>query len=58
MYLMHELTKTPYMTIGELLGGRDHTTIMHGVKKMIENVEPGSKTKQDIANVTQNIFSE
>ena len=34
MYLLYTECKVPYEKIGELLGGRDHTTIMHGVNKM------------------------
>ncbi len=53
MYLLHELTQTPYITIGELLGGRDHTTIMHGVKKVEEGLKSYSKTKQEYLNIKQ-----
>jgi chromosomal replication initiator protein len=28
----HELN-APYQTIGQVLGGRDHSTIMHGIKR-------------------------
>ena len=28
----HELN-APYQTIGRVLGGRDHSTIMHGIKR-------------------------
>ncbi len=34
MFLIHQECKTPYEKIGEILGGRDHTTIMHGVEKI------------------------
>jgi chromosomal replication initiator protein len=34
MYLMYDTCKTPFEKIGEILGGRDHTTIMHGVDKI------------------------
>lgn len=34
MFLMYEECKTPFEKIGEILGGRDHTTIMHGVDKI------------------------
>lgn len=34
MYLIYEECKTPFEKIGEMLGGRDHTTIMHGVDKI------------------------
>ncbi|MFZ5424415.1 MAG: chromosomal replication initiator protein DnaA [Patescibacteria group bacterium] len=51
MYLIHNMTETPYMSIGEILGGRDHTTIMHGVRKVEEEVEFEGKLKQDINNI-------
>lgn len=51
MYLMYEMTETPYMTIGELIGGRDHTTIMHGVRKIESNLLEKRRTKQDVANI-------
>lgn len=34
MYLLYEECKIPYERIGNLLGGRDHTTILHGVEKI------------------------
>lgn len=34
MYLLYEECKIPYERIGDLLGGRDHTTILHGVDKI------------------------
>lgn len=37
MYLLYEDCRMPYERIGELLGGRDHTTIMHGVQKIVES---------------------
>lgn len=36
MYLCREITSTPLKTIGKCLGNRDHTTVMHGIEK-IEN---------------------
>lgn len=39
MYLCRELTATPYVEIGKLLGKKDHTTIMHGVKKITAELE-------------------
>lgn len=36
MYLLHEECKIPYERIGDLLGGRDHTTILYGVEKIRE----------------------
>jgi chromosomal replication initiator protein len=53
MYLLREMTDTPYMGIGEILGGRDHTTIMYGVDKIeAEILEPG-KRRQEVNNIKQ-----
>jgi len=51
MFLIKEMTDTPYMTIGDFLGGRDHTTIMHGVRTIEEHVSKAGKIHQDIVNV-------
>ncbi len=34
MYLAKELTQKSFPEIGELFGGRDHTTVMHAVRKI------------------------
>ncbi|MDO4327248.1 MAG: chromosomal replication initiator protein DnaA [bacterium] len=34
MYLCRELTSTPLQQLGQLLGGRDHATIIHGIEKI------------------------
>lgn len=39
MALMYRLTKRSYPRIGQALGGRDHTTILHGVRKMRPHIE-------------------
>lgn len=39
MYLCRKMTDTPLKTIGLLLGGRDHSTINHGVDKVSNDVE-------------------
>lgn len=51
MYLMYDMTQTPYMSIGELMGGRDHTTVMYGVQKVEDVMMQEVKTRQDIVNI-------
>lgn len=52
MYLLkHELELT-YVEIGNILGGRDHTTIMHGVDKMETLASGESPTAVDIKRIT------
>lgn len=58
MYLIKDLTNSPFMTIGDLLGGRDHTTIMHGVEKVESEISLMGKMKQDVTNVKQMIIEE
>jgi chromosomal replication initiator protein len=36
MYLAKEMTEKSYVEIGELFGGRDHTTVLHAVGKINE----------------------
>jgi chromosomal replication initiator protein len=36
MYLAKELTQKSLPEIGELFGGRDHTTVLHAVRKITE----------------------
>lgn len=57
MYLMKEITDMPFMSIGEFLGGRDHTTVMHGVSKIQGEVAETGKITQDVVNVKQIIFN-
>ncbi|MBU3724574.1 MAG: chromosomal replication initiator protein DnaA [Burkholderiaceae bacterium] len=37
MYLAKELTQKSFPEIGDLFGGRDHTTVLHAVKKISES---------------------
>jgi chromosomal replication initiator protein len=48
MYLAKELTQKSLPEIGELFGGRDHTTVLHAVRKM-------SAERQQIAELNQQL---
>lgn len=39
MYLCREMTNTPLALIGKCMGGRDHTTIIHGIDKVKETLD-------------------
>jgi chromosomal replication initiator protein len=56
MYLIQDITQTPFMTIGEFLGGRDHSTVIHGVDKIKKEVGVSMKTKQDVSNIKQIVW--
>ena len=48
MYLSKQLTSRSLPEIGRRFGGRDHTTIMHGVKKIEELMAQDSQLADDI----------
>ena len=53
MYLCRKMTDTPLKTIGLILGGKDHASVSHGVKKIEHDV----KTDEALNN-TVNIIKE
>ena len=48
MYLAKNLTTSSYPEIGRKFGGRDHTTIMHAVKKVEELLIHDSEMSDDV----------
>ncbi len=55
MYLIRKLTDSPLEDIGKFIGGRDHSTVMHSIKKIDSAVNSGELAPviQDItANIT------
>jgi len=59
IFLMREETNTSYPTIGQELGGRDHTTAMHAYNKILREVkEKGNeKIKQEIESIKQILYN-
>ena len=55
MYLCKNMTDIPLDTIGSLLGGRDHSTIIHGIKKISEEYETNETTKSLIETIKKKI---
>ncbi len=56
MYIMREEINTSYPTIGQELGGRDHTTAMHAYNKINKEVEKNGNTKQEVELIKQLIY--
>ena len=48
MYLCKQLTTRSLPEIGRRFGGRDHTTVMHGVKRIEELKVQDSQIADDI----------
>ena len=50
MYLCRNMTSTPLQQIGQFLGGRDHTTVIHGIEKITKDLpkDPALQNTIDI----------
>jgi len=57
MFLLREEINFSYPTIGQELGGRDHTTAMHAYNKITKELEKDEKIKQDIESIKQSLYS-
>lgn len=52
MYLLKKELSLTYSEIGNILGGRDHTTVIHGVEK-IENLISTTPLSEEISGITK-----
>lgn len=57
MYLLREETKCSFPTIGQELGGRDHTTAIHAYNKVKRDIEDIPKIKEEIDLIRQRIYN-
>ncbi len=57
MYLMREEMRASYPSIGQELGGRDHTTAMHAFNKIAKEVENNEKMQQDLNLIKQRLYN-
>lgn len=55
MYLCRDLTETSYINIGKILGKKDHTTIIHGVKKITEEISTNEELRNKIDVIRKKI---
>ena len=55
MYLMRELAHRSLVEIGDALGGRDHSTVHHGWRKMERSLTIDPETQRDIGSLREMI---
>ncbi len=55
MYLSKEMTKKSLPEIGELFGGRDHTTVLHAVRKIGEERQRNPELNQQLHVLEQTL---
>lgn len=55
MYLCRSLTDTPLKSIGIMLGGRDHSTVSHGVDKVTADIKKSDTLKNTIEIIKKKV---
>ncbi len=55
MYLLREETESSLVDIGNLLGGRDHTTVMYGCEKIAEEINTDSHLRSEVMMIRERI---
>ncbi len=58
MYLLRTETTASFPTIGEILGGRDHTTVMYGCEKIEDLLETDDSLRKQVSLVRENLYQE
>ena len=55
MALAKELTSHSLPEIGDAFGGRDHTTVLHACRKVVELKESDNRINEDYANLLRTL---
>jgi chromosomal replication initiator protein len=58
MYLLREEAKISFPQIGDVLGGRDHSTVMSAYEKIKEQIPSDRKLEQDITAIRQKLYDQ
>ena len=58
MYLIREELKLTFPNIGELLGGKDHSTVMHAWNKVKKDIVNNYSLEQDITLIKNKLYNE
>ena len=48
MYLMRELLDLPLVEIGKQFGGRDHSTVIHSIQKIEQDMSESDAFRQKV----------
>ncbi len=57
IYICRELTKASYPEIGEKFGGKDHSTIIHSVKKIEKQLAGDDEFKATVEDIRKKLFT-
>jgi chromosomal replication initiator protein len=58
MYLMRAETDVSLLRIGQELGGRDHSTVLHACDKIDRETQQNEELRRELAAVKEMIYAE
>lgn len=58
MYLLRKETDASLPQIGQVLGGRDHSTVMYAIDKIANQIETRSELRKRVINVKQQLYGQ
>jgi chromosomal replication initiator protein len=56
MFILREETGTSLVEIGALLGGRDHSTVMHGIEKIEKSLDNDTALRQHVSALRETLY--
>lgn len=57
MYLCRTMLDIPLTQVGSYIGNRDHTTVIHGINKIQDDLETNEQTQKVVANLKKKLNS-
>ncbi|MFQ5459208.1 MAG: chromosomal replication initiator protein DnaA, partial [Anaerolineae bacterium] len=57
MFIMRHESDASYPQIGQHLGGRDHTTILHGCGKITRLIDTDSQLRRDVIQIKERLYA-
>lgn len=58
MYLLREETESSLVDIGNLLGGRDHTTVMYGCEKIADEINADNRLRNEVLSIREKLHAQ
>jgi chromosomal replication initiator protein len=55
MYIARKMTNSSFPDIGERFGGKDHTTVMHNVRKVEEMIQTNLDMKAHVESLERQL---
>ncbi|HLZ22267.1 MAG TPA: chromosomal replication initiator protein DnaA [Ktedonobacterales bacterium] len=55
MYLMRQETDASLLEVGQALGGRDHSTVLHGYEKIAREMNEGTPLRKEVLAIQQQL---